>query len=79
MARSARWIEKLPYVVLMALGVGLASLWQYSKYQDGHGLAYFLGDKVSPLVELLVFVGLPLLFVATIGWRAVTKDLDSSL
>jgi len=79
MARSARWIEKFLYVLMMALGVGLASLWQHSKYRDGHGLAYFLGGKVSPLVELLVFVGLPLLFVAIIGWRALTKDLDSSL
>jgi hypothetical protein len=79
MARSTRWSEKLPYIVLIALGVGLASLWQYSKYQNGHGLAYILGGKVSPLVELLIFVGLPVLFVVTIGWRAVTKDLDSSL
>jgi len=79
MARPARWIEKFTYLALMVLGVGLASLWQYSKYRHGHGLALLLGGKVSSPIELLIFVGIPLFFVAIFGWRAVAKDLDRSL
>lgn len=79
MGRPARWTEKFTYLALMVLGVGLASLWQYSKYRDGHGLALLLDGKVSAPIEILIFAGLPLLFVAVFGWRAVRKDVDRSV
>ena len=65
---------KLGLLAILTLMVGLGEWRQYIKYQDGRGFyTLILGPEASGLVQILVFVALPAVFVIA-AFFSVMRD-----
>jgi hypothetical protein len=74
--RQSNILAKLVLSTVLTVLLALFSWRQYSKYEDGRGLAYWLLPTDAPIAALVgVFVLLPLVVAIVVGW-AMARDFE---